>query len=253
MRRVLNWALQFRVLIFFVSALIIFFGATRLSDNRIDVLPEFAPPYVEIQTEALGLSAREVEDLVTLNLEELPSATPWVRSIRSKSLPGLSSVILLFEPGTDIMKARQVVQERLTFAYALPNVSKPPIMLNPLSATSRVIIVGISSKRLSLVELSVLNRFVMKPKLLGVPGVANVSAWGDRMRQLQVQVDPERLLRQGVTLDQVIRTAGNAMWVSPLSYLEASTPGLGAGSTPRLKGLPSSIPCQFLRRMTWAK
>jgi multidrug efflux pump subunit AcrB len=120
-----------------------------------------------------------------------------------------------------------VVQERLTFAYALPNVSKPPIMLNPLSATSRVMIVGISSKRLSLVELSVLNRFVMKPKLLGVPGVANVSAWGDRMRQLQVQVDPERLLRRGVTLDQVIKTAGNAMWVSPLSYLEASTPGTG--------------------------
>ena len=71
MRRVLNWALQFRVLILFVSALIIFMGVTRLGDSRIDVLPEFAPPYVEIQTEALGLSAREVEDLVTLNLEEL--------------------------------------------------------------------------------------------------------------------------------------------------------------------------------------
>ena len=227
MRRVLSWALQFRVLILFLSALVVFMGLTRLGDSRIDALPEFAPPYVEIQTEALGLSAREVEDLVTLNLEELLSATPWVRSIRSKSLSGLSSVILLFEPGTDIMKARQVVQERLTFAYALPNASKPPVMLNPLSATSRVMIVGISSKRLSLVELSVLNQFVMKPKLLGVPGVANVSAWGDRMRQLQVQVDPGRLIRKGVTLDQVIKTAGNAMWVSPLSYLEASTVGAG--------------------------
>jgi Cu/Ag efflux pump CusA len=226
-RSVLNWALQFRVLIFFLSALVIFIGVTRLGDSRIDVLPEFAPPYVEIQTEALGLSAREVEDLVTLNVEELLSATPWVRSIRSRSVPGLSSVILLFEPGTDLMRARQVVQERLTFAYALPNVSKPPVMLNPLSATSRVMIVGVSSKSLSLVELSVLHRFVMKPKLLGVPGVANVSAWGERMRQLQVQVDPERLLREGVTLDQVIKTAGNAMWVSPLSYLEGSTPGAG--------------------------
>jgi Cu/Ag efflux pump CusA len=223
----LNWSLQFRPLIFFLGALIIFISATRLSKSRVDVLPEFAPPYVEIQTEALGLSARGVEDLVTLNLEELLSATPWVRSIRSKSVPGLSSVILLFEPGTDIMRARQVVTERLTFAYALPNVSKPPIMLNPLSATSRAMIVGISSERLSLVDLSVLIRFVIKPKLLGVPGVANVSAWGERMRQLQVQVDPERLLSKRVTLDQVIKTAGNAMWVSPLTHLEASTPGTG--------------------------
>ena len=227
MRRILSWSLQFRPLIFFLGALIIFISATRLSKSRVDVLPEFAPPYVEIQTEALGLSARGVEDLVTLNLEELLSATPWVRSIRSKSVPGLSSVILLFEPGTDIMRARQVVTERLTFAYALPNVSKPPIMLNPLSATSRAMIVGISSERLSLVDLSVLIRFVIKPKLLGVPGVANVSAWGERMRQLQVQVDPERLLSKGVTLDQVIKTAGNAMWVSPLTHLEASTPGTG--------------------------
>ena len=99
---------------------------TWLSDSRVDVLPEFSPPFVEIQTEALGLSAREVEDLVTINLEELLAATPWLRAIRSKSVPGLSSVFLLFEPGTDVMKARQVVQERLTFSYALPNVSKTP-------------------------------------------------------------------------------------------------------------------------------
>lgn len=202
MRWILNWSLQFRALIFFVSALIIFMGVIRLGDSRFDVLPEFAPPYVEIQTEALGLSAREVEDLVTINIEELLSATPWVRAIRSKSVPGLSSVFLLFEPGTDLMRARQVVQERLTFAYALPNVSKPPVMLNPLSAASRTMIIGINSRKQSLVDLSVLVRFVVKPKLLGVPGVANVAVWGQRMRQLQVQVDPERLLKKGVTLDK---------------------------------------------------
>jgi Cu/Ag efflux pump CusA len=131
-RRVLSWALQFRVLILFLSALVVFMGLTRLGDSRIDALPEFAPPYVEIQTEALGLSAREVEDLVTLNLEELLSATPWVRSIRSKSLSGLSSVILLFEPGTDIMKAARRAGAAHVRLCA-PNASKPPVMLNPLS------------------------------------------------------------------------------------------------------------------------
>lgn len=227
MRWAVNWSLQFRALILFFSALIIFLGATQLPGSRVDVFPEFAPPHVEIQTEALGLSAREVEDLVTLNLEELLSGTPWLRALRSKSVPGLSSIYLLFEPGTDIMKARQVVQERLTFSYALPNVSKTPIMLNPLSATSRAMIIGISSERLSLVDLSVLVRFAIKPKLMGVPGVANVAVWGQRLRQLQVQVDPARMISEGVTLDQVIKTAGNSMWVSPLTYLEASTTGAG--------------------------
>lgn len=253
MRWILNWSLQFRALIFFVSALIIFMGVIRLGDSRFDVLPEFAPPYVEIQTEALGLSAREVEDLVTINIEELLSATPWVRAIRSKSVPGLSSVFLLFEPGTDLMRARQVVQERLTFAYALPNVSKPPVMLNPLSAASRTMIIGINSRKQSLVDLSVLVRFVVKPKLLGVPGVANVAVWGQRMRQLQVQVDPERLLKKGVTLEQVIETAGNAMWISPLTHLEASTPGTGGWidtPTQRLAiqhTLPISTPADLSR------
>ena len=88
-------------------------------------------------------------------------------------------------------------------------------------------IIGISSKQVSLVDLSVLVRFAIKPRLMGVPGVANVAVWGQRMRQLQVQVDQDRLLREGVTLDQVIKTAGNAMWVSPLTYLEASTTGTG--------------------------
>ena len=227
MRWLVNWSLQFRALVFFLSGLVIFLGAARLSSSRVDILPEFAPPFIEIQTEALGLSAPEVEDLITLNLEELLSGTSWLRTIRSKSLPGLSSILLVFEPGTDTMKARQLVQERLMFSYALPNVSKTPVMLNPLSATSRAMMIGVSSKDLSLIDLSVLVRFTIKPKLMGVPGVANVAVWGQRMRQLQVQVDPERLLTKGVRLDQVIKTTGNAMWVSPLSYLEASAPGTG--------------------------
>ena len=83
-----------------------------------------------------------------------------------------------------------MVHERLTQAHALPNVSKPPQMLQPLSSTSRVMMVGLSSKTLSLIDLSVLARWTIRPRLMGVPGVANVSIWGQRERQLQVQVDP---------------------------------------------------------------
>jgi CzcA family heavy metal efflux pump len=211
-----------------LAAALLVLGGTRLRDLPVDVLPEFSPPRVEIQTEALGLSAAEVEQLITVPLEQdLLNGVAWLDTIRSESIPGLSRVELIFEPGTDLLRARQVVQERLTQAHALPQVSKPPQMLQPLSSTSRVMMIGLSSEELSPIELSVLARWTIRPKLMGVSGVANVAIWGQRERQLQVQADPERLAEHGVTLNQVVETAGNALWVSPLTFLEAATPGTG--------------------------
>ena len=111
----------------------------------------------------------------------------------------------------------------------MPHVSKPPVMLQPYSSTSRVMKVGLtpSSQELSLIDLSVLARWTIQPYLMGVEGVANVSIWGQRKRQLQVQVDPETLAANGTTLHDVIKTTGEALWVSPLSYLNSSTPGTG--------------------------
>jgi Cu/Ag efflux pump CusA len=100
-------------------------------------------------------------------------------------------------------------------------------MLQPLSSTDRVLVVGMSSKTVPPLRMGVLARWTIAPRLVGVPGVANVSVWGQRDRQLQVDVDPERLRDQRVTLDQVIRTSANALWVSPLTFVEASTPGTG--------------------------
>jgi len=226
-RQIVESSLRLRVLLIAAAAVIMVVGVGELQRMPVDVLPEFAPPYVEIQTEALGLSANEVEDLVTLNVEELVAGVPWLQTMRSRSVPGLSSVVMIFDPGTDLMRARQMVQERLTLAYALPNASKPPVMMQPMSATSRVAMIGLSSSTVSLIDLSVLTRWTIKPRLLGVPGVANVAVWGDRDRQLQVQIDPERLRAHGVTQSQIIQTAGNALWISPLTFLEASFPGSG--------------------------
>src|SRR5262249_47642291 len=145
----------------------------------------------------------------------------WLKDIRSESVPGLSRILLIFEPGTDLMHARQVVQERLSQAHALPQVSKPPQMIQPLSSTSRVMMVRLSSKDVSPLELGVLAHWTIKPAMLGVPGVANVSVWGQRERELQVQVDPKSLQAHDVSLLDIIETAGNALWVSPLTFLEA--------------------------------
>jgi Cu/Ag efflux pump CusA len=220
-------SLRFRLLVLAVATGILVAGVQQARTMPVDALPEFAPPTIEVQTEALGLSAPEVESLVTLNLEELLNGTPWLTSIHSTSVPGLSSILLSFEPGTDVLRARQLVQERLTLSFAIPNVAKPPIIIQPLSTTNRVMMVGLSSKTVSPIEMGVLARWNIRPALLAVPGVANVAIWGQRERQLQVQVEPRKLLAADVTLDQVVESTGNAMWVSPLTFLQASTPGSG--------------------------
>ncbi len=133
----IGFSLQYRFLVLACAAALIFFGAYRLRDTAVDVLPQFSAPIIKIQTEAPGLPAGEVEGLVTLNLEEKLTSVSWQKTIRSKSMTGLSSILMVFEPGTDLMRARQLVQERLKLAHALPNVSKPPVMPQPLSTAGR--------------------------------------------------------------------------------------------------------------------
>jgi CzcA family heavy metal efflux pump len=220
--------LKLRLLVIAIAVALMYFGYAQVRGMPVDVLPEFAPPRVEIQTEALGLSAAEVEQFITVPMEQdMLNGVAWLQDIRSESVTGLSRIELIFEPGTDLQRARQVVQERLTMAHALPNVSKPPFMIQPLSSMSRTMMVRLTSDDVSPIEMSVLARWTIRPRLMGVPGVANVAIFGQRERQLQVQVDPERLNNEGVTLAQVVETTGNALWFSPLTFLEASTPGTG--------------------------
>jgi Cu/Ag efflux pump CusA len=230
MRWLVGSSLRSRRVVIALAALAMVFGFLRLGDMPRDVLPEFTPPTVQVQTEALGLSAVEVEEFITVPLEQdLLNGVAFLETIRSESLPGLSNIEMIFEPGTDPLDARQVVAERLTqAAVGLPGVqSSLPQMLQPLSSTNRVMMVGISSEDLSLIDQSILARWTIRPHLLGVPGVANVSIWGSRERQLQVLVDPRRLRANDVTLQQLIGTTANAQFVCPLTFEECSTPGTG--------------------------
>jgi Cu/Ag efflux pump CusA len=227
-RHVIDVCLRFRVLVLGVAVVVMAVGVVQLRDASVEPYPEFAPPQVQVRTESLGLSAAEVEQLITVPLErDLLNGVAWLDQIRSESLPGLSSIDLIFKRGTDLEKARQLVLENLSTTRGVPNFGNPPVMIQPLSSTSRVMMIGLTAKDLSLVDMSILARWKIKPKLMGLPGVANVAIWGQRDRQLQVQVDPVRLRQHGVTLDQVITTTGNALWVSPLTFVQASTPGTG--------------------------
>ena len=148
----MNWivstSLRLRVLVVALSIVLMIVGVRTALHAPLDVFPEFAPPQVEIQTEAPGLSTEEVESLVSVPLENALNGTPYLKTLRSKSVLGLSSVVLIFQEGTDLMKARQLVQERLaTEASRLPAVARPPaslgpVILSPLSSTSRVKIGG---------------------------------------------------------------------------------------------------------------
>jgi Cu/Ag efflux pump CusA len=229
MRWIVGSSLRFQRLVLAVAIALIAVGFVQLRSASVEALPEFGPVKVQVQVEALGLSAEEVENLITNPIEnEFFNGIPWLAKLESTTIPGLASLEMTFEPGTDPIRARQVVQERLTMAPALPQASsKPPLVVQPLSSTGRLMMVGLSSNELSLIDMSLLSRWTIVPRLLSVPGVANVAIWGFRDKQLQVQVEPTKLMRNGVTLDQVLRTSANALWVSPLTFVEASTPGLG--------------------------
>jgi Cu/Ag efflux pump CusA len=225
---IVSAALRFSRLLVAAAIGILGVGLYQLHSAAVDVYPEFEPPDIQIQAEALGLSAQEVEQLITVPIEQdLLNGIPWVQNIRSRSMPGLSAIDLQFEPGTNLLAARQLTHERMSQAKALPNVGTPPLMIQPTSSTSRIAMIAMRSDTVSEIQMSVLARWQIRPRLMSIPGVANVSVWGMRDRQLQVQVDPQRLQSRKVTLTQLIESTGNALWVSPLSFVEASTPGTG--------------------------
>src|SRR4028119_500133 len=222
MRWLVGPSLRFRFIVVALAASLLLFGVQRIDDTAVDVFPEFAPPKVEVHTIAVGLAPTEVESLITIPLEQSLNGVPGVETIRSKSVEQLSQIVMLFEEGPDLLEARQPVQERIargtpppqivmlceegtallearqlvqeriaTVTPTLPTWAAPPVMLQPLSATSRVLKIGLSTTdpNLDLMDLSMTAYWKIRSRLLRVPGVANVPIWGERLEMLQVQAE----------------------------------------------------------------
>ena len=205
MRRIIAGSLRFRMLVLAAAAGMMLVGLVQVRNAPVDVFPEFAPPRVEIQTISLGLSAEEVETLVTVPLEQSLAGVEGLDIIRSKSVSDLSSIFLIFKPGTDLLHARQLVQERMeAVTPSLPTWAAPPFMIQPLSATSRVMKIGMTSDTLSVLDMSVISYWTIRSRLLSVPGVANVAIWGEQLNQFHVDVKPEKLAEYGISLDSVL-------------------------------------------------
>jgi CzcA family heavy metal efflux pump len=227
-RWIVGSSLRFRFIVVAAGVAMMVFGAAQLRAMPVDAFPEFAPPRVEIQTICLGLSAAEVEGLVTVPLEQALQGMPGLDLVRSKSIPQLSSIELLFQPGTSIFRARQLVSERVaTVGPSLPTWAAPPFVMPPTSTTSRVMKIGISSKTLPITHLSTIAYWKIRARLLRVRGVANVALWGEHLQQLHVLADPKRMRARGVSLEQVMETTADSLDAGLLKFSSGAVIGTG--------------------------
>jgi len=225
---IVSSSLRFRYLVLALGVALSYFGMVRLQTVPVDVFPEFAPPRIEIQTICLGLSPAEVETLVSVPLENALNGVPGVEVMRSKSVPQLSSILMILKPGADEVRTRQIVNERVAIASKnLPTWAAPPFMMPPLSATSRIMKIGITSADKSVMDLSMLAYWTIRQRLLGVPGVANIAIWGEQLKMLQVMVDPQKLASANVTLDEVEEAVSDALDVGLLRYSGGAHIGTG--------------------------
>ncbi len=228
MRSIIRTSLRLRFLVVAFAIGMMIFGVGALRKMPVDVFPEFAPPRVQIQTACLGLTAAEVESFVTIPMEQAFNGLAELDIMRSKSAPQLSYLELIFKLGTDEMHARQLVQERLaTVQNILPTWAAPPIMMQPLSATSRVMKIGMSSESVSLEDMSMTAYWKIRARLLRVPGVANVAIWGERIKAYQVEVEPGKLLEHEVSLDHVMEVTSQAVDAGLLKFAEGGFIGTG--------------------------
>ena len=228
MRWIVGSSLHLRFLVVALAAALMVGGVAQLPTMRVDVFPEFAPPRVEIQTSCLGLSTSDVESLVSVPLEQALNGLKGLTDLRSKSVPQLSAISLIFTQHTNLFSARQLVQERLNaIAPSLPTWASPPVMLPPVSTTGRVMQIGMSSKDHSLIAMSMMAYWTIRSRLLRVPGVANVSIWGERQQMMQIQVDPVKMQAHHVPLNQVMQTASDAVDTGLLTFSNGAVVGTG--------------------------
>ncbi len=228
MRWIISSSLRFRHLVAAAAVAMMALGITVVPRMHVDVFPEFAPPRVVIQTACVGLSTSDVEQLVTVPIETALNGIQGLDDLRSKSVPQLSSIEVLFKQGTDQLQARQLVQERLaTVAPTLPTWAAPPVMLAPVSATGRALQIGMTSKTRSLIDMSMTAYWTIRARLLRVPGVANVAIWNERLHLMAVQVRPPRMRAAGVSLNQVMQTTADAVDSGLLRFSTGAVIGTG--------------------------
>ncbi len=219
-RKLIRFSLDRKGFILSLAIMLMFFGLYTYTHIRYDVFPEFSPPQVSIQTEAPGLSPEQVELLITQPIEQAINGTVGLSTLHSTSIQGLSVIVATFDPASDIFRDRQLIAERLSgLANKLPfNVT--PIMTPLTSSTGRILTIGLTSNTTSLMSLRTLADWTIKPSLLSIPGVANVTIFSQDVKQYQIQIDPARMIQYHLALSDIIHTVQKATGVVGAGFIE---------------------------------
>jgi len=217
---IVRFSLRFRGVIIALATMLILYGIYSLNRVKYDVFPEFASPQVSIRAEAPGFSPEQVEALVTTPIENVINGVQDIESLRSSSAQGLSAITVIFRTGIDIYLARQMITERLsTLAGLLPR-GVTPIMTPLTSSTSIVLVLGLESDKRSLMEVRTIADWTLKPRLLAASGVANVAVFGEGIKQLQIQILPDRLVRYNLSLEDVSVVAKKATGIREAGFID---------------------------------
>jgi CzcA family heavy metal efflux pump len=219
LNKIIQWSLNNRLLVIVGAVALLVYGGLVAFRSPVDVFPDLTAPTVTILTESHGLAPEEVESLVTLPIESAMNGTAGVFRVRSNSAIGISIVFVEFNFDTDIYRARQLVNEKLQQA-PLPSGVSPPV-LGPISSTmGEIMLISMTSQKTSPMELRSLADWVVRPRLLGIGGVSQVSVIGGQRKQYQVLVDPAKLADYGLTLNQVTKAVGNSNVNASGGFLE---------------------------------
>ncbi len=208
LNRIIRFSLENRLLILSVAILLIFSGIYTAYRTEVDVFPDLTAPTVVVMTEAPGMAAEEVEQLVTFPIETGVNGAAHVRRLRSSSTAGFSIVWVEFDWDTDIYQARQIVSEKLLIvADELPENAGNPILGPQSSILGEVLIVGLTADKTSMLELRTLADWVIRPRLLSTGGVAQVAVLGGDIKEYQILLHPQKMKHYGVSLKEVLAAA----------------------------------------------
>src|SRR5215510_9834201 len=222
LNKVIRWSIKNHLIVIAAGVILLGYGGVLALRAPVDVFPDLTSPTVTILTESHGMAPEEVESLVSLPIEAVMNGTAGVFRVRSNSAAGISIVFVEFSLGTDIYRARQLVTEKLA-QVRLPSGIRPPV-LGPISSTmGEIVLISMNSKTTSAMDLRSLADWVVRPRLLGVPGVAQVMIIGGQTKQFQVLVDPAKLRDYGITLQQVMAAVGGSNVNSSGGFLERPT------------------------------
>src|SRR5215472_975276 len=221
LQALVKFSLRYSGVVVVLACVLLGYGLYVTANAKLDVFPNFVQPQVVIQTECPGLAAEQVELLVTLPIETTVNGIGDMESLRSETIQGLSVVTVVFKEGTDVFRARQTLAEHLAeMAGELPSTVKTPRMTPLTSSTMDLLKIGLVSDKLSPMQLRTFADWTLKPRLLSVPGVAKCSTFGGEVRQLQIQVMPDRLLAYHLSLTDVLAAARVATGVTGAGFIE---------------------------------